>query len=149
MDPATVTALTTGTKIAYDALRAALEAKKRGSDKDAGNALALMDDLHQRLVQLQDVALRLQSELAQAREENGHLRTQICEKEGRSADHDNYELRGINGGRAMVHRDHPDAYLCPTCFEGGRKVYLTVVPREVARLVTHKCSICNFAIPKR
>lgn len=93
----------------------------------------LVTDFNARLLALQEIAFRLHQEKAHALEENAQLRAQIRQKEEGAADRECYELRKIGSSVAIVRKDDPDTYLCATCYEAGRKVYLTKLDHKLSR----------------
>jgi chromosome segregation ATPase len=136
---AAITGLAGAAKTSIEAVRAALGTKGRGAEK----ALAPIADLQARVFELQEIALRLQRELAQAQEENAKLRAQIRQHEERAADRERYELRYLNGSPVMVDKEHPEAPLCAMCFEADAKVYLTKLPSDDSDVGTHYCPKCQ------
>ncbi|HVT61027.1 MAG TPA: hypothetical protein VHR45_21875 [Thermoanaerobaculia bacterium] len=152
MDPetlATITGLAGAAKASIEAIRAALGTRGRGSGKPAKETLGLIDDLQARILQLQEIALRLSRELAQAQEENTQLREQVRQKEERAADRERYEQRRVGQSVVVVAKENPEVYLCATCFEAGAKVYLTKLPRLARNVGTHSCPRCKGIVGAR
>ena len=143
MDPATaatIASLAGAAKTGFDAVRSVLEkAKGRGAEKAAKEALGLVSDLQTRLLQLQEVAFRLQ-------EENAQLRAQVRQKEEGAADRERYERRRIGSSVVVVAKDDPDIPLCATCFEAGQKVFLTKLADGFDAMGTHFCPKCQGVI---
>jgi hypothetical protein len=141
MDPvtlATITTLVGATKTGIDATLAVLSrAKGRDAEKAAKEALTLVSDLQTRILQLQEVAFRLQ-------EENAHLRADIRQKEERATDRQKYKRKQVGQSTVLVLEDEPDTYYCTTCeATHGRYVPLQPMPRNFRRLGSHRCTVCQ------
>jgi hypothetical protein len=131
----TIAGVATATKTTIEAVRAALAKSKANQE-----TLALVADLQARILQLQEIAFRLHQEKAQAFEENAKLRADIRRKEEGATDRENYERRNVRNSAVVVRKDEPDSYLCATCFEAGRKVYLSKLPFTG---VKYRCPTCR------
>lgn len=140
MDPATVatiTGLTGAVKTTVETVRLVLEkAKGREAEKGAKEALGLVSELQTRILQLQEVAFRLQ-------EDNAQLRAQIRQKEEGAADRERYETRYLGSSPVKVSKEDPGAYLCFTCFEAGQKVALSKLPADMSDVASHYCPKCE------
>lgn len=134
----TITGMAGATKATIEAVRAVLTKTKgnREAEQAVREALSLADGLQARLLQLQDIAFKLQ-------EENAQLRTQIRQKEEGAADRERYETRYLGQSPVKVSTEDPNAYLCATCFEDGKKVYLSKAPDSVSDVATHYCPKCQ------
>jgi chromosome segregation ATPase len=136
----TITGLAGAAKTSIEAIRAALGTKGRGAEK----ALAPIADLQARVFELQEVALRLQRELAEAQEENAKLRTQIRQKEEGAAERQNYQRKQIGQSTVLARDDEPGTYYCTTCqATHGRYVPLQPMPRNFRSMGSHRCTVCN------
>lgn len=153
MDPVTIAAISaaaSATKSTIDALSAILSRiKGRDAEKAAPEAQLLIADLNTRLLALQEIAFRLHQEKAEALEENAKLRAEIRQKEEGAADREHYELRKVGSSVVVVHKSDPNTYLCATCYEAGRKVYLTKLSRSFRGMGTHLCPQCRGVVGAR
>lgn len=147
MDPvtlATITGVAGAAKATIETVLAVLsKGKGRDAEKATKEASALIVDLQTRLLQLQEMAFRLHQEKVQALEENASLRAQIRQKEEGAADRERYEMRRVSQSVVMVPKDDPTIYLCATCFEAGKKVYLTKLDPDFQDMGTHLCPKCK------
>ena len=49
----------------------------------------------------------------------------------------------------MLPKEEPTIYLCATCFEDGKKVYLSKLPNLIGSVGTHFCSKCDGIVGTR
>lgn len=161
MEPATVATIGAIAKAASKALEAINSARKKAStDPETEEALdqahELVISLRQSILGLQDDVLRLQGDVLRLQEENGSLREQaselrekIREKETRTLDREQYERRKVGGATVVVPKDDPETFLCATCFEAEKKVYLNKLSPTFQSFGTHRCPKCDSVVSAR
>lgn len=141
--------------VAIAAAKAAAEAVKaiKTRDPKAKRALAGAQDLlitaQSSILELQETALSLRQELAASQEENDKLRAQVREKEKRPSEGEQYERKKIGRSWVVTPKGEDEPFLCATCFEAGRKVFLQPLPRDFRTFGTHRCSTCKASVTLR
>ncbi|HTG32578.1 MAG TPA: hypothetical protein VLB76_06565 [Thermoanaerobaculia bacterium] len=141
MDPltlATITGVTSAAKTTLDAILAVLsKGKGRDAEKAAKEALGLVSDLQARLLQFQEIALRLQ-------EENAQLRAEIRQKEEGATERKQYERKTVGRSVVLVREDEPGNFYCPTCMEVKKHaIPLQPHPMRSGSFGSHFCSQCE------
>jgi hypothetical protein len=114
----------------------------RAAESATHEALRLIGELQTRILQLQEIAFHLQ-------EENNHLREQVRQHEEWATDRGRYERHHVGGSMVVVAKEDPKTYLCATCFEDGKKVYLSKKPNLLGSIGTHYCSKCGTVVGTR
>jgi hypothetical protein len=119
---ATITAAAGTVKPILEAIRAALSgAKGREAEKKAQEALGLVPNLQARILQLQEIALRLGRELSESQEKNHQLSEQIRQKEEWTAERERYEYKTGGNTVTLVSKENPHMRICVACFEDKKK----------------------------
>lgn len=123
----TINGVANATKTTIEAVRAALTKSKGHSDGKENEALFLIGDLQTRLFELQQIASRLSSELAEEKHRNLQLRTEMSQKGEWTAERKQYKRKKVGHSVFLVHEDDSDTLHCPTCFV-TRQMPITVQP---------------------
>jgi predicted RNA-binding Zn-ribbon protein involved in translation (DUF1610 family) len=139
---ATITSFASATKTTIEAIRAALAKTKANSE-----TLALVSELQSRLLQLQEIALSLHQEKAQAIEENAQLRAEIRRNEEGAAERQKYQSKEVGCSRLLSREDQPGTYYCPTCFEVKKVAIPLQQVKQGAFGLDYRCNVCGTAFP--
>jgi len=146
---ATITGVTGAAKLALEIARdALLKGKGRGAERANQEALALVDSLNARLVELEKISLQLHAEKTQAIEENTRLRAEIREQEERAAERQRYKSQKVGASLLLVRDDDPEIFYCPTCAE-TKRFHISLQPHWTwgDNPSGYRCNSCETVFP--
>jgi hypothetical protein len=146
MPAAEIAAGITSARAAYDLTKAMLKSRDAKILADGTRDLQLLlGEIIGKFLEAQ------QAQMAQLKQ-IAALETEIEELRGRKAEKQRYELKNVGRG-VMAYMLKPDVrgaesphWLCPTCFENGKKSHLQFSTRVSGLGSVYRCTGCKAAI---
>ena len=143
MPAAEITAGITGIRAAYDIAKAMMTLRDAKLIASKADELRLvLSDAIGKLIEAQQAQMAQLQEIQSLKTENAKFRDWEAEKQ-------RYDLKAVGSGvfaympKPSARGEEPPHWLCPTCFENGKKAFFQASGARIQRGMVYRCKACD------